>query len=282
MQHIGHGIAEILERARKMSQLAATSAPSQDLSERFECPQCRDVGYILDGLVALECSCLAQKRLYKLMKNAMIPEEFQDAEFSTYRVTNEIQRLMYESAREYVERFDDIRRQEQNSLGFIAKFGERRLREIRDPVKRGQAKRQHNNFGLGKTHLQIAIAKELIRRGVRVLVVSDVTLMGDLSAASQYDDEGEELNRLLWGAINADVLIWDDIGKAKTTDFRLDMYYRIINERYKARRPIVFSSNEDAETLAERIGDAAASRLFGMSRGRVIAVEGPDYRVMGA
>lgn len=225
---------------------------------------------------------MAQKRLYRLMKNAMIPDEFQDAEFSTYRVTNATQRLMYESAREYVDHFEEIMNQEQNSLGFIAKFGERRLREIRDPVKRGEAKQKHNNFGLGKTHLQVAIAKELIRRGIRVLIVSDVTLMGDLSAASQYDDDGEELNRLLWSVISADVLVWDDIGKAKTTDFRLDMYYRIINERYKARRPIVFSSNEDSETLAERIGDAAASRLFGMSKGRIYAVEGPDYRMMGA
>lgn len=225
---------------------------------------------------------MAQKRLYRLMKNAMIPDEFRDAEFSTYRVTNDTQRLMYDSAREYVERFDEIRSQKQNSFGFIAKFGERRLREIRDPAKRSEAKRRHNNFGLGKTHLQVAIAKELIRRGIRVLIVSDVTLMGDLSVASQYDDEGEELNRLLGAAIQADVLVWDDLGKAKTTDFRLDMYYKIINERCKARRPIVFSSNEDAETLAERIGDAAASRLFGMSRRRVIAVEGPDYRIMGA
>lgn len=260
----------------------ATSQASLDSSAQYECHRCRDIGYIVDGWKATECICMAQKRLYRLMKNAMIPEEFQGAEFSTYKVTNEIQRIMYESAREYVERFDEIRHQDQNSLGFIAKFGERRLREIKDPAKRGQAKRMHNNFGLGKTHLQVAIAKELIRRGIRVLIVSDVTLMGDLSQASQYDDEGEELNRLLGTAIQADVLVWDDLGKAKTTDFRLDMYYKIINERYKARRPIVFSSNEDAETLAERIGDAAASRLFGMSRGRICAVEGPDYRVMGA
>src|SRR5690606_4937517 len=154
-------------------------------------------------------------------------------------------RIMFESAWEYVEHFEEIRGQKHNGLGFVAKFGERRLREIRDPLKRAEAKKKHNNFGLGKTHLQIAIAKELLRRGIRVLVVSDVSLMNYLFQASQYDDDGAELNRLLWSARSADVIVWDDLVKAKTTDYRLDMYYRIINERYKARRPHVISSNED-------------------------------------
>jgi DNA replication protein DnaC len=225
---------------------------------------------------------MAQKRLIRRMKNAMIPDEFKDAEFFTYNVTNQTQKLLYNAAQDYVANFERIRTEERNSIGFIAKYGERRLREIRDPVKRGQAKQKHNNFGLGKTHLQVAIAKELIRRGTSVLIVSDVSLMGDLSQARQYDDEGEEFNRLLGTVVKAPVLVWDDIGKAKISEFRLDMYYTIINERYKARRPIIYSSNEDSETLAERIGDAATSRLFGMSKGRIYAVEGPDYRMMGA
>jgi DNA replication protein DnaC len=71
----------------------------------------------------------------------------------------------------------------------------------------------------------------------------------------------------------------DDIGKTNPTKAKRSMYFHIINERYKAQRPIIYSSNEDAESLTDRIGDASASRLLGMSRGRIVRVEGPDYRL---
>lgn len=250
-------------------------------SKSSSCPHgCVD-GFILDGWTARECECQIQRRLLARMKNAMIPEEFENAEFSTYRVTNSTQQGMLEAITAYLNDFDRIRNQQHNSFGFVAVFGEQRLREIKNPAQRAQMKALHNNFGLGKTHLQIAAAKELIRRGYAVLCISDVAFMDELSKARGYNDEGEATNRLLGAVIQAPVLVWDDIGKAKPSEYRLDMYYQIINERYKAKRPIIFSSNEDTETLAERIGDAAASRLFGMAKGRVYAVEGPDYRLVG-
>jgi len=212
----------------------------------------------------------------------MLPEEFVDAELSTYQIQHPTYQLLYDAITSYLAAFDEIHRQPHNSIGFVAKVGERRLREIKDPTKRAEMKRRHNSYGLGKTHLQIAAAKELIRRGYTVVCVSDVALMDELSRARGYDDDGEELNRLLDTVIGAQVLVWDDLGKAKTSDFRLDMYYQIINERYRHRRPILFSTNEDAETLADKIGEATASRLFGMAKGRLYAVEGPDYRLMAS
>src|SRR5690554_1352531 len=107
MEPISRTLEEILERAQRMKQRATTQA-FRDSSSQCDCPKCQDTGYILNGWEASECACMAQKRLYRLMKNAMIPDEFQDAEFSTYRVTNATQRLMYESAREYVDHFEEI------------------------------------------------------------------------------------------------------------------------------------------------------------------------------
>lgn len=215
------------------------------------------------------------------MRNAMIPEEFEGAEFATYRTDNPLRAGMLRKLREFLDNFDQLRDKQQNSFGFLAKFGEQRLRETRNASERARMKAQHNNFGIGKTHLQIAAAKELIQRGYAVLCISDVAYMEDLSRSRAYNDEGEAINQLLGSAIRADVLVWDDIGKAKPSEFRLDMYYQIINERYKAKRPIIFSSNEDPETLTERIGDAAASRLLGMARGNVYQVEGVDFRLTG-
>jgi DNA replication protein DnaC len=259
-----------------------TFQASQDSSKRYECEKCEDTGFILDGWTARECTCLEQKRLNARLKNAMIPDEFKNAEFDTYVTETPTQRMLFTATREYLECFDEIHNQQANSLGFIAKYGEQRLREIKDSRKRSEVKGKHNNFGLGKTHLQVAAAKQLIKRGYPVFCISDVSFMDELSKARVYNDQGEAVNMIIGSAIQAPVLLWDDIGKAKPSEFRLDMYYQIINERYKAQRPIMFSTNEDAETLPERIGDAAASRLFGMARGRIYAVEGQDYRVKGA
>lgn len=42
--------------------------------------------------------------------------------------------------------------------------------------------------------------------------------------------------------------------------------------------PILYSSNEDNETLGEKIGFAANSRLQGMSKHYIVEIEGEDYR----
>ncbi|KXG44966.1 ATP-binding protein [Tepidibacillus decaturensis] len=224
---------------------------------------------------------MEQKRLNARIKNAMIPDEFKDARFDTYKITNDAQKTLYDAMTQYLKEFADIKDQSSNSIGFIAAFGEQRLKEIKDKTLRAKMKKIHNNFGLGKTHLQVAAAKWLMRHGYPTLVVSDVSLMEDLSASRTYDDNGIDFNKILGGVIQTPVLVWDDIGKVKTSGFRLDMYYQIINERYKTKRPIIFSSNEDLETLTEKIGDAAASKLFGMSKGRIYAVEGEDFRLKG-
>ncbi|AZN43971.1 ATP-binding protein [Paenibacillus albus] len=251
-----------------------------DLSNHFECAQgCVD-GFILDGWTARECVCQQQRRLNARLQHAMIPEEFERATFAQYRTETSVQANMLKCMQRYLNQFAELLPQQQNGFGFMAAYGESRLRELKGAA-RAQAKAQHNNFGLGKTHLQIAAAKELIRRGFAVFCISDVAFMDELSRARAYNDDGVAVSRLLESAIRSDVLVWDDIGKAKPSDYRLDMYYQIINERYKAKRPIIFSSNEDSETLSERIGDAAASRLLGMARGNTFTVEGKDFRLTG-
>lgn len=225
---------------------------------------------------------MKQKRLNARMKNAMIPSEFKNAEFKNYKTFTPTQRSMLDKITAYLSQFEKSMDNQRNSFGFIAKYGEQRLREIRDPVKRAILQRKHNNFGIGKTHLQVAAAKELIRRGYTVLIVSDVTFMEELAQSRMYDDEGETFSKLLWAAINCDVLVWDDIGKSKPTEAKSGYYYRIIDERYRNHSPIIFSSNEDKDTLSERLGGAAASRLFGMSMDWLFEVEGADYRLSGA
>jgi len=286
---------------------------SNNQNERYtdiECKDCNDTGFLIEkgeqeqpnGEIVMKdlgrpCHCLKQKSLKSRFKNALIPSEFRDARFDNYEQKTEAQKTLYDASMEYLKSFPDIinGQLEHNSLGFLAIVGESRIRSM-NADQRYQAKQEHNNFGLGKTHLQMAAAKFILNRirvrdeiapgqkskydrGCRVLCVSDITLMDDLTNARMASDGGQTLNKLLDSTINADVLVWDDLGKAKWSESKEGLYYKIINERYLHKRPIIFSSNEDTGTLAEKIGYAASSRLLGMCGERIYEVEGEDYRL---
>jgi DNA replication protein DnaC len=183
--------------------------------------------------------------------------------------------------KQFVENFSKISQGRQNSMGMVAEVGETQIKRIPDLKQRSALIQKYNSYGLGKTHLQIAIAKEFLQQGHAVLCISDVVFMHDLAQSKRYSDEGSAFYRLLNGVIEAEVLVWDDIGKSKYTEAKEELYYRIINERYRQRKPILFSSNEDELTLSERIGEAAFSRLYSMAKDYFVKVKGPDYRVEG-
>ena len=258
-------------------------------ADEYDCQICRDTELVLKRdergyEFASFCDCRERKAWKRRFKQALIPDEFVHANFENFKRATQYQQSMYDVTLEYLNEFKKDGGEKvisKHNLGFIAVVGEQRLREL-PPHERAPMKQKHNNFGVGKTHLQIALAKRLIKDGFNVLVVSDVTFMDELIQAKVMNDEGETLNRLLHSAIHADVLVWDDIGKAKWSEAKEALYYQIINERYRKQRPIVFSSNEDRGTLSEKIGYAAASRLIGQCGSYLLEVEGEDFRLKGA
>lgn len=261
----------------------------------YECSKCQDTEFItyyekstngLDYEFAKPCDCRDRKAWKRRFKNAYIPDEFTNANFDNFERKAPVQVKMYQMTRDYLKQFQ-IKQNEDgskekvipsNNFGLIAVFGEQRLKEL-PLAERSEVKQRHNNFGIGKTHLQIALAKKLIKEGLNVLIVSDVTFMEELMNSKKMSDEGETYNKLLHNSLNADVLVWDDIGKVNWTEARERMYYAIINERYRRQKPIIFNSNEDRGTLAEKIGYAAASRLLGQAEGFLIEAEGQDWRL---
>ncbi len=81
----------------------------------------------------------------------------------------------------------------------------------------------------------------------------------------------------------AEVLVLDELGASKPTDWVRDTMMQIIGSRYNDRRLTIFTTNyTDArhnhteETLEDRIGVRLRSRLFEMCK--TVVIEGPDYR----
>lgn len=292
---IAEVMADLQAKANRWNKPIENWKKQEELGvDEYECAICKDTELIYyqeaatNGLIyefAKPCECRERKAWRRRFKQSMIPEEFTQANFENYETSSPVRKDMMELTKRYRSLFKIIKQGDDkkkiipaHNFGLIAVFGEQRLKEM-PASERAALKQKHNNFGIGKTHLQIALSKQLIKEGFNVLVVSDVSFMEELMQAKKMDDEGENYHRLLNGALSADVLIWDDIGKVSWTEARERMYYTIINERYRKQKPIVFNSNEDRGTLADKIGYAAASRLIGECGEYLLEAEGMDWRL---
>jgi len=74
-----------------------------------------------------------------------------------------------------------------------------------------------------------------------------------------------------------DLLVLDDLGREKITDFILQEFQRIIDWRYREMLPIAVATNLQRGDIADRYGEHTSSRWTGSCE--VIDVHGPDYRV---
>jgi DNA replication protein DnaC len=89
--------------------------------------------------------------------------------------------------------------------------------------------------------------------------------------------------QVLKPVLTADVLVLDELGAAKPTDWVQETVTYIVNERYNAKRATIFTSNYPDvaagpydETLTDRVGIRLRSRLREMCR--LVLIDGPDYR----
>lgn len=128
-------------------------------------------------------------------------------------------------------------------------------------------------FGTGKTHLAAATLIELVETGIPKLKFV-TTPMFLASIRKSYKDHNEQDH--LENAAQANILILDDIGNEKMTDWAREQIYLLINERYENRKFTIITSNANLKDLEGRIGGAAMSRIHEMCTGYIL--DGDDYR----
>ena len=124
--------------------------------------------------------------------------------------------------------------------------------------------------GCGKTHLAAAIANRCIQGGRAVLFMVVPDLLDHLRAAYQPDSEVgyDDLFELLR---NAPVLVLDDLGVQSATPWAEEKLFQLINHRYSAQMPTVFTTNLDLGSfgprLQSRLSDAALSQVYYLESG---------------
>ncbi|MFD0262396.1 ATP-binding protein [Kitasatospora indigofera] len=127
--------------------------------------------------------------------------------------------------------------------------------------------------GTGKTHQAYGAIRTLLREGVRLRwrAVSSVTFH-----ATMRPRPGINTEREMRDLETIPLLLLDDLGAAKASEFTEEITYRLVDYRYQHRLPTLITSNIVPAELAAFLGDRSASRLRQMCRKTVL--DGFDRR----
>ncbi|MFJ2626873.1 ATP-binding protein [Streptomyces sp. NPDC087532] len=127
--------------------------------------------------------------------------------------------------------------------------------------------------GTGKTHQAYGAVRSLLIAGVRLRwkAITAADLYAELRPRPGHDGERE-----LMDLARCPLLIIDDLGAAKSSEWTEEISMRLINRRYNVMLPTLITTNLGMADLRAHIGDRVASRLTEMTD-RVI-LDGPDRR----
>ncbi|MGE0360141.1 MAG: ATP-binding protein [Vicinamibacterales bacterium] len=142
----------------------------------------------------------------------------------------------------------------------------------------------HGRHGVGKTHLAVAILRDAIRlKGARGYFYETRELL-KLVRDTYAGGEATEME-VLRPVLDADLLVLDDLGAEKTSEWVQETLGLVVNTRYSERRPTIFTTNladtpsDDVNSLIVRIGARTRSRLFEMCEW--VEMDGYDTRQVG-
>jgi len=117
------------------------------------------------------------------------------------------------------------------------------------------------NTGLGKTHLSLAIANEVINKGYSVVYVSAPDILSKLEHEHfSYNYDGEQ--EILQSLNECDLLIIDDLGTEFTTQFSSTAIYNLFNTRVNLRKPVIINTNLNALELENKYTARFLSRVM--------------------
>jgi DNA replication protein DnaC len=229
------------------------------------CPQCFGTGLeVVPGKGARRCECRTQDTRGKLLEQARIPRRYREPapprrEACTLQnyypaPNNGSQLKAFNYAFRLVREYPSVER------GLL----------LTGPV------------GVGKTHLAVAILQGLVEKGVPCLFYEFGALLKEIQDSYNKVSNTSEMS-VLAPVYQAEVLVLDELGASKPTDWVRDTMMNIIGKRYNDKRLTIFTTNymdvrrnPAEETLEDRVGARLRSRLYEMCR--TVEIDGDDYR----
>lgn len=151
-------------------------------------------------------------------------------------------------------------------------------RNIEVRLNDGQGLFLTGNVGTGKTHLAVAIVDYIARlkkRG-RNWNIAYITAV-DLLAKIKMGFNNNQAENIVSYYEESDLLIIDDLGVEKISDWVHEIFYKIIDHRYNEMKPLIIMSNLSDEEIKAKLGERIISRIYEMCKGTKFY--GKDYRV---
>jgi len=224
-------------------------------SETDVCQQCFGSGMeVVAGKGARQCSCRKREAHSGLLEKARLPKRYAECHFHNYKPLNPSQERAYRYASRLTMEYPAVER------GILLM----------------------GTVGVGKTHLAVSILKGLTERGFSCLFYEFGSLLKEIQDSYNNNTQSSELG-VLAPVFRTDILILDEVGASKPTDWVRDTMAHIINTRYNDKKLTIFTTNypderrnDREETLEDRIGARLRSRVYEMCK--TVMMNGEDYR----
>lgn len=169
------------------------------------------------------------ERIERLRSSSLIDDRLRKARLATFQQTKDNQKV-FNVAKQYIEQFEKMY---ENRQGIIF-WGE---------------------VGTGKSYTAACIANELLENRVPVVMTSFVKILQNIQG-------NQEEEKVIMARLNdARLLIIDDLGTERNTDYSLEKVYNIIDSRYRVGKPLILTTNMTIKEMQENT-DIRYKRIY--------------------
>ena len=228
--------------------------------------------------VARDCECRVQQRVARMIARTNIPKRYEHCSLDSFETDFPSASRSLKSAHRNAKKFVEAYPLETRGTGLLLT----------------------GSIGVGKTHLAVGILQALVaERGATGLFYDYRELLKQVQHSYNRQVQATELE-ILAPVFEAEVLVLDELGASKPTDWVWDTVAHILNTRYNDRRTTIITTNyanagplgsglelgggsigqarmaNREETLGDRIGERMRSRLQEMCV--VVEMNGVDFR----
>ena len=223
----------------------------------------------VDILWATECRCVQEenarrereeeekrqreerlRRVKELKQNSLLDPKFRDATFSIFE-ENKYNAENLKLAKRYCEKFQQMLQKNQGLLFY-------------------------GDNGTGKSFTAACIANEIIEKYEYSVIITPTSNIAD----SSFFKSTEKYEWFMSLSKTADLLVIDDLGAERSTDFAIERIFEYIDSRYKAAKPVIITTNltltemiDEADRRKKRIYDRIFEMCYPME------FKGPSWRM---
>lgn len=233
-------------KAAKIAQLLLHGYPKDYLEPKYDCPKCKDHGFIESDV----CTCFKQSLAREYYKMSNLDKVLERENFSTFDIdlfSDEIDEILgvspkdhiieiYNTSKKFIRKFED---DDERNLLFFGKTG------------------------LGKTFMVNCIAKELLDLEYTVVYQTAANILGIIEEYKfSKTDNILEAKKKYEFLLEADLLIIDDLGSENSNSYTNAEVFHILNTRNLNRKKMVISTNLTPGEIARTYTDRVYSRIL--------------------